>query len=75
MGLLENMRNEPVSQLSLREPATAPPDATIRQAIERMREKKLGCVIVVDDDRSASAMLDAVDQDLWIHRKRAIARV
>jgi len=57
MGLRENIRNEPVSALALREAVTVGPDATIREAIERMRKKKLGCVIVVDPSRKPAGML------------------
>ncbi|MCA9232815.1 MAG: CBS domain-containing protein [Planctomycetales bacterium] len=51
MGLLENMQSETVSRLSLREPLTAAPSATVRQAVEIMREKNLGCIFVVDENR------------------------
>lgn len=49
MGLQQNFQNEPVSRLSLREPVTALPNESLREVIVRMREKKLGCAIVVDD--------------------------
>jgi predicted transcriptional regulator len=51
MGLYENIRNEPVSQLAIREPVVVSADATVRDAIGCMRERNLGCAIVVDDDR------------------------
>lgn len=56
MGLPDNMQNEPVSQLSLREPVTTSLDETIRDAILKMREKKLGCVIVIDEERKPLGM-------------------
>lgn len=49
MGLHQNMTAEPVSRLELREPPLCGPSDTIRTAIERMRHKRLGCVIVIDD--------------------------
>jgi CBS domain-containing protein len=49
MGLYENIRHEPVSRLALREPVVVPPDATVRDAVSTMRQRKLGCAIVVDD--------------------------
>lgn len=49
MGLQQNFQNEPVSRLSLREPVIAIPTEPIREAIVRMRDKRLGCAIVVDD--------------------------
>ncbi|WP_425395658.1 CBS domain-containing protein [Aeoliella sp.] len=51
MGLHQNMTDEPVSRLELRQPPLCGPTDSIRAAVERMREKHLGCVIVVDDDQ------------------------
>ena len=51
MGLNENMINEPVSELALREPVLVGPRDSVRTAIERMRERRLGCVIVVDPEK------------------------
>ena len=51
MGLKENLRNEPVSRLALREPVVVRSEATVREGILQMRERGLGCVIIVDDDR------------------------
>lgn len=50
MGLRQDILNEPVSELDLRELITAKPTETVRQAVARMREKKLGCVVIVDED-------------------------
>lgn len=49
MGLRENLRNEPVSRLALRKPVVASAEATVREGILQMRERELGCVIIVDD--------------------------
>ena len=51
MGLFENMINESVSELALREPILVGPRDSVRMAIERMRERRLGCVIVVDSEK------------------------
>ncbi len=51
MGLQENLRREPVSQLEIRQPVTVTATATVRETITVMRERDLGCAIVVDDDR------------------------
>ncbi len=56
MGLQENIQKEPVSQLALREPVTAERGTTLREAIAKMREKKLGCTVVVDPDRKPIGM-------------------
>lgn len=48
MGLYENMLTEPISKLALREAITVPAKWSVRDAVLRMRDRKLGCVIVVD---------------------------
>ncbi len=48
MGLYENMMNDPVSELALRQPILVKPTDTIQTAVEKMRQQQLGCVIVVD---------------------------
>ncbi|MDH3716794.1 MAG: CBS domain-containing protein [Planctomycetota bacterium] len=50
MGLQENMQKEPVSRLAVREPVTAERETTLRQATTLMREGKLGCTVVIDQD-------------------------
>jgi CBS domain-containing protein len=51
MGLPENIKNEQVSRLDLREPITVSPDDTVRDVIVKMRKKNLGCVIAVDEQQ------------------------
>ena len=51
MGLQENIQNETVRELPLREAITVPPSTTVAEAVERMRGKRLGCVVVTGDDR------------------------
>lgn len=50
MGLRENMLKEPVSELATREAVVVSPSTPIREAIEKMREKRLGCVFVARED-------------------------
>jgi CBS domain-containing protein len=50
MGIRENIKSETVAELPLREAITVPPTMTVREAIDRMRGKRLGCVVVVNDD-------------------------
>ena len=50
MRLEENIRKECVSDLPLREAIIIQTDTTVIAAIELMREKKLGCAVVVDAD-------------------------
>ena len=51
MGLQENLRNETVDKLELRKPLIADPGSRVRDAVTKMRDRGLGCVFVVDDDR------------------------
>lgn len=48
MGLCQSFETEPVGALRLRTALTVSPLATVREAIELMREHQLGCVFVVD---------------------------
>ena len=65
MGLRENMLNEPVSKLAMREAITVDPDTTVRAAILKMRAKGLGCVIVVDtDNRPTGLFTEAILREL-----------
>ncbi|MDH3583799.1 MAG: CBS domain-containing protein [Phycisphaerae bacterium] len=49
MGLQENIRAEPISDLLLRQAVTAPPQRPVRQVVATMRRVTLGAVIVVDE--------------------------
>jgi CBS domain-containing protein len=51
MGLKENLRKDRMDQLHLREAATVPLTASVRDAVQLMRNKNVGCAVVVDDDR------------------------
>ena len=48
MGLKENLQSETVSKLPCREAILLQPDTTVRQAVEVLQSKKLGCAVVVD---------------------------
>jgi CBS domain-containing protein len=50
MGLAENLRTEHVGDLPLREAVKVAPENSVAEVIARMREKQLGCAIVVDGD-------------------------
>ena len=51
MGLHENIQQETVSRLALRTPVTTAPTGTVRDAVQKMHEVNLGCIIVIDEDR------------------------
>ena len=50
MGLRENILSHPVSQLELRPVIAVKPTDSVRQALQQMRDKRLGCVVIVDQD-------------------------
>jgi CBS domain-containing protein len=50
MGLVENLRTEHVGDLPLREAVKVDGQDAVDAVIGRMREKQLGCAIVVDGD-------------------------
>ena len=48
MGLRENILNEPVSRLELRDVLTVRRKTAVREAVRLMRDNRLGCAIVID---------------------------
>lgn len=50
MGLHNDMLEERVDSLAMREAMIVSPEASVREAIEKMRSKRLGCVIVGRQD-------------------------
>ncbi len=69
MGLKKNLLNETVKNLPLREAITMTEDTVMTAVLDRMREKHLGCVIVVDADGkplgtfTERAMIDLLARD------------
>ncbi len=57
MGLYDNIREEKVGRLSLREPAVVADDALVRDAVETMRRHNLGCAVVINADNVPQGML------------------
>jgi predicted transcriptional regulator len=49
MALRENLQNEAVTDLPLRDPILVSPQTNVRAAIQRLRERQIGCAIVVDE--------------------------
>lgn len=50
MGLKHDILNQSVSELELRDLIAVSSTTTVREALEKMRQKKLGCVVIVDDE-------------------------
>lgn len=57
MGLQESLANDTVSDFRIRQPVLCKADEGLRQVIERMRGRSLGCAIVVDGDNKPVGML------------------
>ncbi len=57
MGLQENFRKDPVSELQIRDAVVVGSSATVRDAVGLMREANLGCAVVVDDHRKPIGIL------------------
>jgi CBS domain-containing protein len=73
VGLQENIRTEKVRQLALREAIMIGPDLSIRDVVLKMREKSLGCVIVVDDDMKPLGMFtEAMLRHLLVEDPKAV---
>jgi CBS domain-containing protein len=49
MGLIENIQRECVRDLPLRDALKVAANVSVQAAVDLMREKQLGCIIVVDD--------------------------
>ena len=58
MGLRDELLNEPISSLTLRNISTIDADSTVRQAIDAMREIQVGCVLIPGDDGKSPAMFN-----------------
>lgn len=50
MGLQENIRNDLVNQLQLREPVSVSPEVSLRETVTTMRNRNIGCAAVVDKE-------------------------
>lgn len=73
MGLYENMLTEPIRQLALRDAITMPAELSVRDAVLRMRDRKLGCVIVVDEqDKPLGMFTEAMLRRLLIDDRSAL---
>ena len=51
MGLKQDLRRDPVSELELREAVTLTAEQSVRSAVEAMRRSGVGCAIIVDQQR------------------------
>ncbi len=56
MGFRDDLEQDPISSLPIRDAVVIQPDATLREAVELMRAKSLGCAIVVDANGTPSGL-------------------
>lgn len=74
MGLWQNFQNETVGTLNLREPVLAGPGDSLDDAIQKMRKAKLGCVIVVEDNKPVGMFTENKLTTLIFERGSAVAK-
>ena len=80
MGLKQNLLNETVKNLPLREAITVTEDTVVTAVLDRMREMHLGCAIVVDADGKAlgafteRAMIDLLARDPVAWESRPVGK-
>ena len=51
MGIQQDIKRESLRSLPVREPLLVPTGTIIREAVEAMRHRQLGCVVVTHQDR------------------------
>ena len=51
MNLRDSLARDAIAMLQIRAPVALSPDDSIRTAIERMRREKVGCCVIVEDER------------------------
>ena len=56
MALKRDLETTSVSRLNLRDPVTISENATVRDAVQVMRNAKLGCVVVVNENSEATGI-------------------
>ncbi len=56
MGFRDDLEQDPISSLPIRDAVVIQPDTTLREAVELMRARALGCAIVVDPSGTPSGM-------------------
>jgi CBS domain-containing protein len=54
----QRVLREPIRHLNPRAPLSLPPSATVLQAIRLMREHRIGCILVVEENRLAGIMTE-----------------
>lgn len=75
MGLEQDILNEPVSSLPLRDPIVVTAMTTVGEAVDLMRGRGLGCVVVVNDElEPAGKFTERILIDLLLSDPDALKR-
>lgn len=73
MGLQENIRTELVDRLKIREAITVTAKTVVRDAVKLMRDRNIGCVIVIDDDRKPNGIFtESILNEILVHHLSAM---
>ncbi|MCA9214998.1 MAG: CBS domain-containing protein [Planctomycetales bacterium] len=56
MGLYENMNDEPVRRLNLRDPVLVKETESVKSVVAKMRDRDLGCALLVNDNNEPIGM-------------------
>jgi CBS domain-containing protein len=68
MGLQENIRDESIDQLEIRDPVNLPPTTSLRETIELMRKHDMGCAVVVDEEKKpVGAITESMLAEMLAH--------
>ncbi len=69
MGLSENLQQESVERLARRQPVVGKASDPLKELVRRMREAKLGCAIIVDDDQKPIGMFtESMLREILLHK-------
>jgi len=76
MGLKKNLQSETVSKLPCREAIRIQPETTVRQAVEILQSKQLGCAVVVDaEDKPVGIFTERTLIDLLLQQPDDLEKV
>ena len=76
MGIEQSLASEPVARLPIREAIQVTSDTIVRSAVAQMRNKQIGCAVVVDDHQrplgifTERSMIDVLVNDKSLDSSR-----
>ncbi|MCA9074171.1 MAG: CBS domain-containing protein [Planctomycetaceae bacterium] len=72
MGLAERIGKAPVSELNLREMPRIESGATVRDAVQVMRQAGLGCAMVMSDDKPVGMFTEGILREAFAENPQVI---